>query len=190
MIKYKLVTQDWKSYGGMEWAIGKTNKALKSGNEMCTNQVLHCYSHPLIAAFCNPIHADIINPILLEIEVDKIVATDGLKCASKEQTPIREIPFPTMTTTQRVAAAILLVEKGSAGWEMWASNWLSGKDRSYAAANAADAANAAYAAYAAADAANAAYAADYAAANAANAAAHNTFEKKLISVLERVIKEY
>lgn len=47
MVKmYKLTTQEYTTYGGMLWKIGKTNKALGKGTQMCTNQVLHCYASP------------------------------------------------------------------------------------------------------------------------------------------------
>ena len=180
---YKLVTQDYTTHGGMEWEIGVTNRATAEGNEMCTDQVLHCYADPYLAVLFNPRHANIKNPRMLEIECSNIVATDGLKHACKEQTPIAEIELPQLTTRQKVLFAIkcsLFVYK-TRDFVTWAENYISGADISVRAANAAAAnaaadaaANAADAAYAAANAADAAaYAADaaaYAAANAANAA--------------------
>lgn len=125
---YKLVSQDMTSHNGMKWEIGKTNVALGKGNNMCTNQVLHCYKTPEQAALFNPIHACISNPILLEIECSNIVANDGLKYACKEQTPITFCNLPTFTTNQRAAFAIkcaLLVYK-AAPFVLWATNWLNG----------------------------------------------------------------
>jgi len=175
-VMYKLVTQDMKTQNNTHWEIGVTNKAKLPGTNMCSGQVLHCYSNPYLAVLFNPIHANIANPILMEIKCSPIVNTDGLKHACKEQTPIRVIPLPTLTTTQKVAFAIkcaLLVCKTPL-FITWAEKWLSGEDRSYAAAHyAADAADAAAAHYAA-DAAAARYA-RYAAASYAryaDAAAH------------------
>lgn len=150
MVKmFKLVSQDLTTHGGMKWAIGKTNRAIKAGKEMCTNQVLHCYSDPNLAVLFNPIHANISNPILFEIECSTIVASDGLKHACKAQTPIRQLELPVFTTNQRVAFAIkcaLLVFEDSA-FVSWANAWLDGTNRSDAAARvaarAADAAEAA-----------------------------------------------
>lgn len=171
MKMYKLVSQNYKSYGGMTWEIGKTNKAKGKGNKMCTDAVLHCYSHPLLAVMFNPIHANIENPRLLEIHCSPVVATDGLKYATKTQRPVKELPLPVLSKNQRVAFAIkvaLKVCKLSA-FVIWANAWLDGTARSaYAAARAADATRS-YAADAA-DAAAAAYEAAYAAARAADAA--------------------
>ena len=189
-VMYKLVTQQRTTHGGMKWEIGKTNKATNPGKEMCTNQVLHCYASPEQAVLFNPIHAAITNPILLEISCSEIINTDGLKHACKEQTPVKEIKLPKLTINQKVAFAIkcaLLVYK-AVGFVAWAAKWLSGEDRSAAAADAAytaaaraaagficgaaaAAADAAYAARAAADAVLCARAAAAAAADAAYAAA-------------------
>ncbi len=197
MIKmYKLVNQDFTTHSGMKWAIGQTNKAKLPGNSMCTGQVLHCYKTPEQAVLFNPIHANIQNPILLEIDCSAIVADDGLKYASKEQTPVKIIPLPTLTINQKVAIAIklaLLTYKASS-FVSWATGWLDGSDRTaaaaadaaaratYAAADAAAYATyaAAYAAYAAADAATRAGtdAATYAAYAAADAATYATYALK------------
>lgn len=148
---------------------------------MCSNQVLHCYASPLQAVFLNPVHANIQNPILLEIECSKIINADGLKYACKEQTPLRELSLPILTPNQRVAVAIKLAMCGyqSPTWLKWAKDWLAGVNRTDAsAAYAASAADAAYAdARAAARAANAAnaYANAYAAANAAASAANAAY---------------
>ena len=187
---YKLLTQDLKSYINTQWQIGVPVIIAKEGVEMCTDQVLHCYNHPLLAVLFNPIHANIRNPKLFEIGVDQIVNTDGLKFASKSQTLIGEISLPQINTEQRIEFAIKvakLVYKDSK-WNLWADSWLDGSDKSersayaaYAPAAAADAAAyapaaAARAAYAAADAARAAHAAaDAAYAAAAYAAAYAAY---------------
>ena len=179
-IMYKLTTQDKTTRGGMKWEIGKTNKATGEGTTMCTDQVLHCYASPHQAVFLNPMHANINNPRLFMIECSDLVATDGLKHASKSQTPVKELPLPILTTNQRVAISIklaLTVYKAVA-FVKWANDWLNGTDRTadaYAAyASAAADAYAASSSAAAADAARAAYAASSsdASAAAADAAAY------------------
>ncbi len=137
---YKLVSiqedSSWATHNGMKWAIGKTNEAKGKGTKMCTDQVLHCYASPEQAVLFNPIHANIQNPILLEIECSDIVNSDGLKYACKKQTPKRTVCLPVVSLNQRVAFAIktaLLVYR-DASFVVWAENWLSGKDRSAAAA--------------------------------------------------------
>ena len=207
---YKLLTQDLKSYNNTQWELNKTITVDIPGNTMCTNQVLHCYNHPLLAVILNPIHAAISDPRLFEIEVDEIVAGDGLKFASKSQTLIKEIPLPEISLEQkiefsiRVAKLVCKDEK----WNEWADSWLNGSDKSKKSAWAAGAAAAAAAAYWAAGAAaywaaaNAAGAAAYwAAANTADAYARaawvraasaftdkNEFNQKMIDIIEEIVK--
>lgn len=184
---YKLLTQDLKSHNNTQWQIGVPVTIQKEGVEMCTDQVLHCYNHPLLAVLLNPIHANISNPKLFEISVDKIVANDGLKFASKSQTLIGEISLPQINTKQKIEFAIKvakLVYKAPK-WNLWADSWLNGSDRSKesaadARAAAADAALAAWAAADAADAAAAAWA-------AASAADKNEFNQKMIDIIEEIV---
>jgi hypothetical protein len=172
---YKLLTQEMTSHNYTTWEIGVPITIAKKGVRMCSDQVLHCYNHPLLAVIFNSIHADIFNPKLFEISVDKIVNTDGLKFASKSQTLIKEISLPEITSKQKIEFAIKvakLVYKNES-WNSWADDWLSGEDCSQnsarAAARAAARADITYAA------ARAALAASYAAddADATNAAAHS-----------------
>ena len=191
---YKLLTQEMTSHNNTKWELNVPVTIEKEGNKMCTDQVLHCYNHPLLAVILNPIHANIKNPLLFEISVDNIVASDGLKFASKSQTLIKEIPLPEISLEQKIefgirVAKTIYTEKK---WNEWADKWLDGSDRSKESADngAADAAYAAYAAaygaYAAANAV-AAYAANAANA-AAYAAAKNEFNQKMISIIESIVK--
>jgi hypothetical protein len=206
---YKLLTQDLTSHKDTKWEIGVPITVTKAGNEMCSNQVLHCYNHPMLAVIFNPIHAGIRNPKLFEIEVDKIVNTDGLKFASKSQTLIKEISLPEISFEQRVEFAIRIAKLVCKDelWNAWADDWLAGKDRfnrvlalavytatraagrSYA--RAADAAAAVAAATYAANAADAYVAADAAAAAAAAAAVYadtkNEFNQKMIEIIESIL---
>lgn len=131
-IGYKLLTQEMTSHGGMKWEIGKLEKAKKEGTEMCTPQVLHFYSHPLLAVFANPIHASITNPRLFEIEVEACVNKDNLKCASKTQRLVKELELPQLNDLQRQFVAIncaKLLPNPPSVWAEWADKWLSGEDR-------------------------------------------------------------
>jgi len=131
-IGYKLLTQEMTSHGGMKWEIGKLEKAKKEGTEMCTPQVLHFYSHPLLAVFANPIHASITNPRLFEIEVEACVNKDNLKCASKTQRLVKELELPQLNDLQRQFVAIncaKLLPNPPSIWAEWADKWLSGEDR-------------------------------------------------------------
>jgi hypothetical protein len=211
---YKLLTQDMTSHKDTKWELNKTITVTKEGNQMCTDQVLHCYNHPLLAILFNPLHADISNPRLFEINVDEIVNTDGLKYASKSQTLIKELTIPEISLEQRIEFGIRvakLVYKDTK-WNTWADNWLDKSDRTKESAYAAGSA-AAYAYHAAA---NAACHASYAAARAArdanadaadavaaavNAAANrgayaatcyadkHKFNKQMIEIIESIIKK-
>lgn len=192
---YKLLSQEMTSHNDTKWEIGTTITILKPGKEMCTDQVLHCYNHPLLAVFLNPIHADIKNPLLFEIKVDEIVNSDGLKFASKSQTLLKEISLPEISTEQRIAISIKIAKTvyKDEKWNEWADKWLSGEDRSSAAAlGAARAAIAAGAAGAAVDAAVDA-AVNAAGAYAAHAVAYaagadkNEFNKQLIEIVEEIL---
>ena len=171
---YKLLSQDLTSHQDTKWEIGVPITIAKEGVKMCSDQVLHCYNHPMLAVIFNPIHAGIRNPKLFEIEVDEIVNTDGLKFASKSQTLIKEISLPKIAIEQRVEFAIKTVKLvyKNESWNSWADKWLDGSDRTVAAAANAATAYAA-AANAAANAASNAATAAAAAANAADAYAAN-----------------
>lgn len=142
MIAYKLLSQEMTSNGGvMKWELNKINKATGPGNKMCTDGVLHCYSHPMLAVLFNSIHANIENPRLFEIECGEIVANDGLKQGSKYQTPTKELIIPSLTGENRVEFSIrcALGVCSSKTFQRWAYNWLSGQDRSpYSAREAVD----------------------------------------------------
>ena len=53
-----------------------------------------------------------------------------------ELTPIEEIPLPTLTLIQRVAYAVYCAKcfQHDQWWNAWADKWLSGEDRTFAAA--------------------------------------------------------
>ena len=178
-IAYKLLSQDMMSNGNTKWEIGVKKIKKDTGNyKMCTNNVFHCYSHPVLALFLNPIHANIENPRIFKIKVDRIVASDGLKQATLEQTIIEELIIPKPTLIQTTAFGIICAKHiyKNIKFQSWANNWLSNEDRSshaaWAAAEAAEAAASAAraAASAARTTAGAAVAAE-AAASAARAAA-------------------
>jgi len=201
---YKLLSKEMTSYKDTKWEIGIPIKIEKIGNTMCSDEVLHCYNHPLLAVFLNPIHVNIKEPKLFEIEVDKIVNDDGLKFASKSQTLINEIPLPEISSEQRIEIGIKIAKivYKDEKWNEWADKWLSGEDRSITAADTAANAAALYpnatdvyanaAAFAAANAAAAAarsYAVYADSAVYAYASANvdtNEFNKQLIDIVESV----
>jgi hypothetical protein len=163
---YKLTDGDGQTRGGTQWGPGVSHSGTGEG-ELCGPGWIHAYEHPLIAVLLNPIHADFKTPRLWEAEGEVGLRDGQIKCGCKTLTTVREIPLPAITTEMRVRFAILCAKEVCAcrSWNAWADRWLSGEDRSEAAAE--DAAEAAWAAQAASW---AAYAAARAAAEAARAA--------------------
>jgi len=168
MIKYKLTDQKMQTYQGFQWNLGEWQEARGSSEKgLCSDGWLHCYDSPLLAVLHNPIHADISNPRLFEVEVDGDCKNDnGIKCGYKRMRLVREISIPIITTEQKIKYAIFCAKQVcfEKEWNIWADNWLSNVDRTSDAAHvaahaahvaahaAADAAYAAYVAYVAADA--------------------------------------
>jgi hypothetical protein len=186
---YKLTDGDGQTRGGTQWGPGVSHSGTGKG-ELCGPGWIHAYEHPLVAVLMNPIHAKFKNPRLWEAEGEVGLRDGQLKCGCKTLTTIREIPLPSITTEMRVRFAILCAKEVCADlpWNAWADRWLSGRNRSKAAAGAAAEAAwtawatqaASWAAYAAAEAAwtawaalaaDAAEAAEARAARAADAAA-------------------
>jgi hypothetical protein len=183
---FKLTDGDGKTRNDTQWGPGVSHSGTGEG-ELCGPGWIHAYEHPLVAVLMIPIHAHFPNPRLWEAEGEIAIRDGQLKCGCKTLTTVREIPLPAVTTEMRVRFAILCAKEvcgADLPWNAWADKWLSGGDRTQAAASAAWAwaasasaarasasARAAEAAYAAEDAAeDAAWAAREAAAWAAEAA--------------------
>jgi len=181
MTAYKLTDQDCYTRRGMSgetfWKLGVRHEITDTGTRLCTNQVFHFYPSAAMAAFANPIGAQIVNPRCFEVEVEDVVNRDSIKGGCKAITRGQEVPVPVLTLEQRIEIGIrcaLTVYKDP-GFQSWANAWLSGEDRTAKAAAAPS--YAAYAANAAADAAKAALVAAYAAntAHAADAPAYAAY---------------
>ena len=125
---------DEKGYETL-WMEGLIVSASAEGTELCTNQVIHAYTSPLLALLLNPIHANIENPQLWEAE-GEVVATDGLKVGVKSLTTLRKIEVPAISLNQRVRFAIYCALEVCADsrFVAWANGWLNCTDRSEAAA--------------------------------------------------------
>ena len=163
-MKYKLLNQDMTTYDGFQWEVGKTYTIDKPGNELCTDQVFHCYYSPETAAIFNRLHANISDPICYAVETGDIVADDGLKLGTKSMKLISRVELPTFTDRQyRLFAikaarfAMNLANITIPQWDKWADLYENDS------ATPADAAADAAVAYAAADAVAAYDAADAAA---------------------------
>ncbi|MDD8011845.1 MAG: hypothetical protein PHX05_00005, partial [Acidobacteriota bacterium] len=147
-IRYKLLRQDMTSHGGCRWTVGEWKETDGHG-ELCGPGWLHDYIHPLLAVLHNPIHANIRDPLGFAVEVAGKNLRDGqMKEGWTRMRPIKQIALPVVTIEQRVRYAILAAQevtpKSDTQWHTWAKAWLSGADRSAAAAREAAAAAAAW----------------------------------------------
>jgi hypothetical protein len=131
-------TGNGQTRGGTQWGPGVSHSGTGEG-ELCGPGWIHAYEHPLIAVLMNPIHANFQTPRLWEAEGEVGLRDGQLKCGCKTLTTVREIPLPAVTTEMRVRFAILCAKEVCAclSWNAWADRWLSGEDRSEAAAGAA-----------------------------------------------------
>lgn len=138
---YKLTDAKGQTCGGCQWGEGVRNTANGEGNELCSKDVIHYYSDPLIAVFANPIHGrfDPETMQLWEFEPDGEIAGDALKKGCKSGRTVRQIPIPVITTEQRVEIAIRcsLLVYSEPNYVKWANMWLDGTDRSGSASDSA-----------------------------------------------------
>ena len=130
-ICYKLTNASGKSHGETQWGENVTHVATGNGMAFCSPDLIHLYSHPLLAVFLNPIHANFNNPLLWEAEAEIVASDNGLKLGAKRVTTLRRIPLPTVTTEQRVRFAILcaLAVYEETKFKKWAEGWLANTDR-------------------------------------------------------------
>ena len=132
---YKLTDSCGKTRNDTQWGPGVSHSGTGEG-ELCGPGWIHAYEHPLIAVLMNPIHAIFKNPRLWVAEGEVGLRDGQIKCGCKTLTTVREIPLPAVTTEMRVRFAILCAKEVYAdlSWNAWADKWLSGGDRTQAAA--------------------------------------------------------
>jgi len=185
---YKITDKYKKTMNECHWGEGVTHKAKGKGSELCSGDFIHAYRNPYMAIFHNPVGGNYDeNKMLLWEARGRVVKYDGMKVGCRTLTTVRKIEKPILTTEQRVEIGIrcaLEVHKEK-GFIEWAKKWLSGEDRSGAAAGAA--ARAAWAA----GAAGAVDAASWAAARAAEAAGAVDADPNLniIAIIRQVVEK-
>ena len=139
---YKLTDEQGRTRAGedneLTWAVGVEHRTAGTGTRLCTADVIHAYEHPLIAVLMNPVHADF-DPATMRLfvaEGEIVAREDQLKCGVHALKIVEEIHVPVLTTEQRVKFAILCAKCVCAdvAWNAWADKWLSGENRSEAAA--------------------------------------------------------
>jgi len=180
---YKLTKRDGTTMNNTQWDVGITHRLGECKQpELCSRDVLHAYKNINLAFLLNPIHANIHNPKLFEVEGDICVEDYGkVGCFSLDVTRELEIPVWVNSSREkkvRVMFAVLCAESVLHVWNTYnapdtrvvnaieaAREYLRARD-AYAARAAQAAARAAHTA------AHAAHAVAHAAAHAAHAAAY------------------
>ena len=139
---YKLTDMNMKTYGGYPWALGKWNRTSGEG-DLCGPGWLHAYTSPVLAELLDPIHANFREYRVFRGEASGPVISDrGLKVGYTNMRITEELPRRHITTENRIRFGIACACRvyTSAEYRAWAGRWVSGADRTEAAAWAADAA--------------------------------------------------
>lgn len=138
MTVYKLTDRNYRTFNDTQWGPGVTHSGTGEG-PLCGPGWIHCYSDPLVALFLHQLHVNFYPVVVWEAEASGRFLDDGLKQGWETVTTLRVIDPPRPTMVQRVAFGILcsLEPPQSNEYRRWASDWLSGKNRSSAQARAA-----------------------------------------------------
>ncbi len=134
---WKWTDSNNKTKNGTQWGEGVTHTA-PGGGELCTAAYLHAYADPLLAVAFRPIHVDGYS-VLWQGTAD-VEKDDGTKlgCTRVTTEKIVETPKILVNAVVRWAIYCTKVVYQNAAWLAWADGWLSGADRSSAAAADAD----------------------------------------------------
>jgi hypothetical protein len=137
MIRYKLTDAEIRTNNGRHlWTPGEWFTATEKSNLPCTTGVVHYYDSPRLAVMFNPVHANITSPRLWTFETRDEIGHDGLKGWCKTARIVEELPLPVLSIEQATTFAIHCAMQvcTAPAWLAWANGWLSGADRSAAAA--------------------------------------------------------
>jgi len=118
-----------------QWGEDVTHEASGEG-DLCTAGWIHAYSDPYLAVLMNPVHANLKDPVLWLAEASGKIEDEQTKFGCQQLTTRHKIDLPSLTIEQRIEIAIRCAKLvyDDPAWTEWADNWLSGKDRSEAAA--------------------------------------------------------
>ncbi len=133
---YKLTDMNMKTYGGYPWVLGKWNHTSGKG-DLCGPGWLHAYTSPVLAELLNPIHANFREYRVFRGEASGPVISDsGLKVGYTNMRITEELPRLHITTENRIRFGIACACRvyTSAKYRAWAGRWVSGADRTEAAA--------------------------------------------------------
>lgn len=125
------------------WSVGEWRETPGEG-PLCGNGWLHAYDSAELAEFHDTIHAEYGSGAeLWRVECDGAELRDGaMKCGWSRMRPLERVERVLPTPEQYVRYAIFCVmavlpdEPWAIKWRRWADDWISGRDRSTAAAGA------------------------------------------------------
>lgn len=127
---YKLTDQNFMTYKDTKWGENVTH--ITSGKDwLCSSGWLHYYHDPYLAAFFNPIHANIKKPVLWEAKGEgKHLNNHDVMGGCTKLTTLTIIPLPEFSLLQRVEFAIRCNREfcNNKEWKKWATNWLESND--------------------------------------------------------------
>ena len=136
---YKLTDKNDQTHGGCHWGENVTHIADGKG-ELCTSHWIHAYSDQHLAVVLNPIHGNYGKGMhLWECEAEMGEDDNSLKFGTTKLTTIKQVAIPRISKAAKIRFAIYCVLEvyKDKDFKQWADNWLSGENRSEAAAKAA-----------------------------------------------------
>jgi hypothetical protein len=111
------------------WLPVGTRPPRLNGSQLCAEGVYHAYSSPEQAVLMDPIHARLLPLGRAWWAEGEVVADDGTKVGCHTLVLVEPCELPTLTTAQRVRAAIYCAQDvlrpgAIPAWEGWAADWL------------------------------------------------------------------
>ena len=91
------------------------------GRTMCTDEVIHAYRSPEIAAFANEIHAEIRSPLCWSAR-GRVLVEDGLKVGCKTLTTLETVPLPVLTREYKTKIALITAIEENLAPPPWGSS--------------------------------------------------------------------
>jgi len=136
MLLYKLTNSEGYTRGATYWEVGVTHTLMPCQNpKLCSGDVFHAYTSPLLAALLNHVHADYCNPQCFTCE-GTVAVSDGTKVGCFSLEVLGTFSLPQVTRVQAVAFHILcgLQVCKIPRFVHWAERWLCAADRSFGSA--------------------------------------------------------
>lgn len=124
MLKFKLVTKDRKTRvdydNEMVWEIGQRVEAVGDRDQgLCSDERLHCYDSPELAALRNPMYDGIKNPRMMAVKVEGIGKSDhGLNVGYLAVTPVLFMDCPVYGAEQEARAVHAAIHAAHTGTEI------------------------------------------------------------------------